>query len=549
MKEEEDDNEETQPMNESPANQEEPPQVIPKEKKYKISIAEKYKEIMKTIKDKTGINGLNAILFLILCVLLVYFGIFEALITNLVGTIYPGYYTIKAIEQKQHKKEWLTYWVIFGTFIIFDMFSNIIMKIVPFYFVLKILFLIWMFSPESKGRKLVYNFLIYKLFKLIEESVDYFFNESKYIVKEFYNEGKEASVLRIQKIGKGIKVFKDTYINAREKSDMEEARKTAQELEKEENKKNKLKGKKGLQTNFNKNVFESSLQTFPKNIEKKYFNEELKEISKNEIPEKYEEHKDEEGNIVLSDEEVKEKGEKKEEKKEDIKEEKKEDIKEEKKVEEKIQEKVEEKIEEKVQEKVEEKIEEKVQEIVLEKKEDDDDSLDENFEKAFKDINEEKAIEKQNEEKNNEIPKIEEKNSEKIDEVKENINEQIEKSNNDEQKEKLVSQFDDQLKNLESLLTSKKEEKPEEKKEEEKKEEEKKEEEKKEEEKKEEEKNEEIKNEEKKEEEIKNEEKNEEKKEEEKKEEKKEEEKKEEKGELSENKESENNSNTVVNEK
>ena len=496
MKEEEDDNEETQPMNESPANQEEPPQVIPKEKKYKISIAEKYKEIMKTIKDKTGINGLNAILFLILCVLLVYFGIFEALITNLVGTIYPGYYTIKAIEQKQHKKEWLTYWVIFGTFIIFDMFSNIIMKIVPFYFVLKILFLIWMFSPESKGRKLVYNFLIYKLFKLIEESVDYFFNESKYIVKEFYNEGKEASILRLQKIRKGLKVYKDTYINVMEKLDMEKARKAAQELEKEENKKNKLKGKKGLQTNFNKNVFESSLQTFPKNIEKKYFNEELKEISKNEIPEKYEEHKDEEGNIVLSDEEVKEKGEKKEEKKEDIKEEKKEDIKEEKKVEEKIQ------------EKVEEKIEEKVQEIVLEKKEDDDDSLDENFEKAFKDINEEKAIEKQNEEKNNEIPKIEEKNSEKIDEVKENTNEQIEKSNNDEQKEKLVSQFDDQLKNLESLLTSKKEEKPEEKKEEEKKEEEKKEEEKKEEEKKEEEKNEEIKNEEKKEEEIKNEEKN-----------------------------------------
>ena len=107
----------------------------------KFSLSDKWKEIMKSIKDKTGIDGIFVIIFLSLCVLLVYMGIFESLITSLVGTLYPGFSTIKAIQKNKDKKEWLTYWVIFGSFLIFDMFSTIIIKVVPYYFVLKIIFL------------------------------------------------------------------------------------------------------------------------------------------------------------------------------------------------------------------------------------------------------------------------------------------------------------------------------------------------------------------------------------------------------------------------
>ena len=108
----------------------------------KFSLSDKWKEIMKSIKDKTGIDGIFVIIFLSLCVLLVYMGIFESLITSLVGTLYPGFSTIKAIQKNKDKKEWLTYWVIFGSFLIFDMFSTIIIKVLPYYFVLKIIFLI-----------------------------------------------------------------------------------------------------------------------------------------------------------------------------------------------------------------------------------------------------------------------------------------------------------------------------------------------------------------------------------------------------------------------
>ena len=61
------------------------------------------KLIMKKIKEKTGIEGIYVIIFLAICVILVYFGIFESLITSLVGTLYPGFSTIKAIQKKKNK--------------------------------------------------------------------------------------------------------------------------------------------------------------------------------------------------------------------------------------------------------------------------------------------------------------------------------------------------------------------------------------------------------------------------------------------------------------
>ena len=74
------------------------------DKSNKISIVDKWKEIMKATKDKTGIDGIYVILFLLLCVILVYLGIFGSLITNLIATVYPGFSTIKSIEKKVIKK-------------------------------------------------------------------------------------------------------------------------------------------------------------------------------------------------------------------------------------------------------------------------------------------------------------------------------------------------------------------------------------------------------------------------------------------------------------
>ena len=231
----------------------------PEKPQIKFSIADKWKEINKSIKDKTGIDGIFVIIFLSLCVLLVYLGIFESLITSLVGTLYPGFSTIKAIQKNKDKKEWLTYWIIFGSFLIFDMFSTIIIKVVPYYFVLKIIFLIWMFIPGSNGCQIVYDFLI---------SIDIFFEEYKEMKGEFVKGAK----FRGEKIMKNLAAkFKDKI--------------TTKKVEK----------KPTIEIKMNYNVNPNSMSTLIPPVDsdsliRKTKVEEKKEEEKNELNKEEEEH-------------------------------------------------------------------------------------------------------------------------------------------------------------------------------------------------------------------------------------------------------------------
>ena len=130
-----------------------------------ISLLEKWDNQMNLIQEKTGIKGTFVIWGLILDVIFVYFNIFDSIITNLVGTVYPAFWTIKSLEQNliEEQKKWLTYWVVFGSFIIVDMGSPVIVKFIPFYFVLKILFLMWLFMPGSNGCTIVYYLVVKKM--------------------------------------------------------------------------------------------------------------------------------------------------------------------------------------------------------------------------------------------------------------------------------------------------------------------------------------------------------------------------------------------------
>lgn len=302
MKEED---EESQEFNESPATL---PNAIPEntgnaenaqpENRVKIqfSIVDKWKEIMKAIKEKTGIDGIYVILFLLVCVILVYLGIFGTLITNMVGTIYPGFSTIKIMETNpKKKKEWLTYWVVFGFFIIIDMFSGLIMKIIPFYFVLKILFLIWMFLPGSSGCYLVYNYVILKLFKSVEDSLDFFFNESKKITNIVIKDTKKEGAQKMRKITDGFKTF-NSLLKNRGGGSMEDAIRFAKEIDNEEN---ALRNE--TQNDDYSGALKSNVVSFPNKMKNKYFKDQLNEIAnKNEIKEEKEENKTELSNIILN---------------------------------------------------------------------------------------------------------------------------------------------------------------------------------------------------------------------------------------------------------
>ena len=195
----------------------------------KISLYEKWQNQMILIQEKTGIKGIYVVIGLILCVILVYLNIFDTVITNLLGTLYPAFWTIKSIENDnlEEQKNWLTYWAVFGSFVLIDMFSPIIVKIIPFYFVLKIIFLIMLFMPGSSVGPIVYNILIKRILGKYEEKLDDAVSKMDDILKQ--NNKKKNKLKNLK--NKGIDMS-DAIKYAKEINDEEE--KGKEENEKKE---------------------------------------------------------------------------------------------------------------------------------------------------------------------------------------------------------------------------------------------------------------------------------------------------------------------------
>jgi receptor expression-enhancing protein 5/6 len=209
-------------------NQNDKPEQPPK----KISLKEKWNEQMELIYQKTGIKGIYVVIGLIISVILVYMNIFDAVITNFIGTFYPSMGTISSIYKNdlEEQKDWLTYWTVFSCFVLLDMFSPIIIKFIPFYLVIKIILLIWLFMPGSNGRTLIYAIIVRRILGKYEEKVDRVIH------------GIDGFIKVPQENNENKKVFKSKLSKLRVNNlNMEEALKAAKEIpednKKEENKK------------------------------------------------------------------------------------------------------------------------------------------------------------------------------------------------------------------------------------------------------------------------------------------------------------------------
>ena len=90
------------------------------------------------------------------CVML---GIGSTYITVAIGVAYPVFMSFIALESEggEDDKQWLTYWVVFGILNIVDQMSGFILSFIPFYFFLKLCFLIFLMHPTTKGATVVYN--------------------------------------------------------------------------------------------------------------------------------------------------------------------------------------------------------------------------------------------------------------------------------------------------------------------------------------------------------------------------------------------------------
>ncbi|KAK5779477.1 hypothetical protein RI543_003368 [Arxiozyma heterogenica] len=90
------------------------------------------------------------------------------ILSNFVGFIIPTINSIKALKTRNDQSDdqfWLSYWIIFGFLNVVEFWSSTILYLVPFYWVLKVLFLLLISVPSTGGCQWVYS-------RIIEPSYD-----------------------------------------------------------------------------------------------------------------------------------------------------------------------------------------------------------------------------------------------------------------------------------------------------------------------------------------------------------------------------------------
>ncbi len=157
------------------------------------------------IESSTNISRLYlANSLIIIFVSYMIFGYFAQLICNTIGFIYPAYASLVALDLpqteenlqiKQLLRYWLkkinktklltnklniflkiSYWVVYAFMSVGDFFSGSLFRIIPFYWLTKMCFLIWCIAPiENNGSNVLYFKFIRPVFVQIQPIISGYF--------------------------------------------------------------------------------------------------------------------------------------------------------------------------------------------------------------------------------------------------------------------------------------------------------------------------------------------------------------------------------------
>ncbi|OIR56270.1 MAG: ER membrane protein DP1/Yop1, partial [Amphiamblys sp. WSBS2006] len=113
---------------------------------------------------KTGVKKSHLVFMTVGSVfVLVMLLVMPRLFTDLVGFVYPAYMSLKMLEttgtsagmKKEEVTKWISYFLAFSGLLIAE--RTFFFAIIPAYYLLKFLFLVWMFLPRTQGALVVYR--------------------------------------------------------------------------------------------------------------------------------------------------------------------------------------------------------------------------------------------------------------------------------------------------------------------------------------------------------------------------------------------------------
>ncbi|XP_041124628.1 receptor expression-enhancing protein 1-like isoform X2 [Polyodon spathula] len=97
------------------------------------------------------------------------------------GTLYPAYSSYKAVKSKDIKDyvKWMMYWIIFALFTTAETITDIFLSWIPFYYELKIAFVVWLLSPYTKGSSVLYRKFVHPTLTSKEKEIDDYLCQAK----------------------------------------------------------------------------------------------------------------------------------------------------------------------------------------------------------------------------------------------------------------------------------------------------------------------------------------------------------------------------------
>lgn len=157
----------------------------------------KMTEILEKVEKASGVKrlyiayGVMAFMGLYLMV-----GYGADFICNLIGFVYPAYCSIKAIESKEKDDDtkWLTYWVVYASFMLVEFFADIFLFWIPLYWFLKCCFLIYCMIPGPfNGSIKIYHSVIRPFVLKHEGKIDSALNKAQDLAGDAVQGAKDVA--------------------------------------------------------------------------------------------------------------------------------------------------------------------------------------------------------------------------------------------------------------------------------------------------------------------------------------------------------------------
>jgi len=123
-------------------------------------------------------------------------GYISSFLCTILATTYPVYASFKALEteDKNDDTQWLTYWIVFSVFALFESLADELVFWVPFYYELKLLILIALQIPQLQLASTLYTVYLRPILKRNEAKIDSAIGEaSEFTEKAIHNISQRAS--------------------------------------------------------------------------------------------------------------------------------------------------------------------------------------------------------------------------------------------------------------------------------------------------------------------------------------------------------------------